>query len=139
MPVRVCSICSAEPEIRAALETRFRAGGKTAQYRVMAKESGFSSTALHRHMRRHLPKSVLETSKLFQQGDSLYVWRPHETSAEEIRHINGLPPSVWIIELTYEAPMSPATIEARRLWLENTIKAKADESEEIAETETTAE
>jgi hypothetical protein len=126
VPIKVCSICSAPREVREAIETRRKAGGKGSEYREIAKESGYGYTAIWRHCTRHLTKSVLERNRVFQQGDSLYIWYPDQTTQAEINHINALPKSCWLVAVVYEAPISRDRVEAAQLQKIADTKTLAD-------------
>jgi hypothetical protein len=135
MPIKVCSVCSAPKEMREALETRRRAGGKSGEYRVLARESGFSATALHRHMTRHMTRSVLEKSKLFQQGDSVHVIYSDELNDETLKEVNALPRSCWLVIVGFDAPISEDKINSHQKILLGQIEKKIAAKDAIEEEE----
>jgi hypothetical protein len=135
MPIRACSICTSEPETRLAVEAQHRAKRR---YSDIAADSGFSKTALWRHMTRHLPKTVLEKSKCFMQGDSLLITYADDSPETIERLIEArskqISGQLWLIKIEYEPAISKESVDAHHAHTERIFQSKTSAVETEGET-----
>jgi len=106
---QLCSVCSAEPAVREAVERMQKNGVK---YSDIAKQSPFSKTALWRHCTRHAPRGVLAENRTFNKGDTAYVVYMNALTQAIVDHVNALPKNCWLIRVEYEPPPSAEKIAA---------------------------
>jgi len=122
-PFQRCSICSAPPEVLAAVNEALR---KREKFRDLAERTGFSRASLHRHSKRCVPRDTLAQYKartaVIPSGRTIVAWpaRPDQPAhytllfSEYVLHESDLLDSDTIFRVSYAPDFSVEVAAARR-------------------------